>query len=59
MALSVVEREYLKLLKPELAQAIQSGDPNRAATFARELAKLRRKSMKLAPKTIREGGHNE
>jgi hypothetical protein len=44
MPLTIVDREYLKLLKPELAAAIRNGDPDRAASFARELAKLRRKS---------------
>ena len=40
MSLNVVEKEYLKLLRPELANAIRNGEPDRAASFARELAKL-------------------
>lgn len=43
MGLNVVEKEYLKLLKPHLAEAIRSGEPDRAASFAKELAKLQRK----------------
>ena len=43
--LSVVEREYLKLLKPELRQAIKEGDPLRAASFAKEIARLQRKKL--------------
>lgn len=44
--LTVVEREYLKALRLELRKAIQDGEPDRAATFAREVAKLRRKQIK-------------
>jgi hypothetical protein len=43
MALNLVEVEYVKLLEPELKAAIESGEPNRAASFAKELARLRRK----------------
>lgn len=43
--LTVVEREYLKLLKPELRQAIKEGDPGRAASFAKEIARLQRKKL--------------
>ena len=43
MGLNVVEKEYLKLLKPQLADAIRSGEPDRAASFAKELARLQRK----------------
>lgn len=43
--LSVVEREYLKLLKPELQQAIEQGEPERAASFAKEIARLQRKKL--------------
>jgi len=44
MGLSVVEIEYLKLLEPELKAAIENGEPGRAASFAKELARLRRKA---------------
>jgi hypothetical protein len=43
--LTIVETEYKKLLRPELRNAINSGDPERAAAFAKELAKLRRKEL--------------
>lgn len=43
MALNIVEKEFLKVLKPQLADAIRSGEPNRAASFAKELARLQRK----------------
>jgi len=43
--LTVVEREYLRLLKPELRQAIKEGDPGRAASFAKEVARLQRKKL--------------
>ena len=46
MILTIVEKEYLKLLKPELADAIRSGEPERAASFAKELARLQRKKLK-------------
>jgi len=45
MALNIVEREFLKVLKPQLADAIKSGEPDRAASFAREIAKLQRKKQ--------------
>lgn len=45
MALNIVEKEYLKLLKPQLADAIRSGEPDRAASFAKELARLQRKKL--------------
>ena len=41
--LTVIEREYLKLLRPELRQAVKEGDPTRAASFAKEIARLQRK----------------
>jgi hypothetical protein len=43
--LTVVEREYLKLLQPELRQAIKEGEPIRAASFAKEIARLQRKRL--------------
>ena len=43
--LSLVEVEYRKLLKPELRNAINTGEPERAAAFAKALAKLRRKEL--------------
>lgn len=43
--LSVVEVEYRKLLRPELKNAINIGDPERAAAFAKALAKLHRKEI--------------
>lgn len=43
MALNLVEIEYVKLLEPELKEAISNGEPDRAASFAKELARLRRK----------------
>jgi len=45
MGLTVVEQEYLRLLRPELRQAIKEGDPVRAASFAKELARLQRKKL--------------
>lgn len=44
--LTIVEIEYRKLLRTELKQAINAGEPDRAAAFAKELAKLRRKELK-------------
>ena len=41
--LSIVEREYLRLLRPELRRAIKEGEPERAASFAKEIARLERK----------------
>lgn len=46
MSLSLVEREYLRLLKPELHKAIEAGEPERAASFAKEIARLRRKAKR-------------
>jgi hypothetical protein len=46
MSLTIVEKEYLRLLKPQLADAIRNGEPDRAASFARELARLKRKKLK-------------
>ena len=51
--LSVVEVEYVKLLKPELQQAIEQGEPERAAAFAKEIARLQRKKLQAA------GGNND
>jgi hypothetical protein len=48
MGLTVVDREYLKLLRPELATAIRNGEPDRAASLARAIAKLRRKTIRAA-----------
>jgi hypothetical protein len=45
--LTVVEKEYLKVLMPELREAIRSGEPDRAASFAREAARLQRKKIRL------------
>lgn len=44
MALSIVEREYIRVLKPQLRDALREGNPKRAALLARELAKLRRRA---------------
>lgn len=61
MSLSIVEIEYLKLLEPELRQAIEDGEPNRAASFAKELARLRRKAkhdrVQAQTSPAGEGGH--
>lgn len=46
--LSVVEREYLKALKPELRAAIRDGLPERAATFAKAIARLERKKLRAS-----------
>ncbi|MBL7145828.1 MAG: hypothetical protein ISS76_16440 [Phycisphaerae bacterium] len=43
--LSIVEVEYRRMLLPELEKAVSSGEPERAATFAKALAKLRRKEL--------------
>jgi len=43
--LSEVEIEYRKMLLPELDKAVRSGEPERAAAFAKALAKLRRKEL--------------
>ena len=43
--LTIVEKEYLKLLKPELRRAIREGDLQRAASFAKEIARLQRKKL--------------
>jgi hypothetical protein len=40
----MVETEYLRLLEPELRAAIENGEPDRAASFAKEIARLRRKA---------------
>lgn len=48
--ISAEELEYLKLLKPELQQAIEQGELVRAASFAKELARLRRKELQLSSK---------
>ena len=52
-ALSCVEVEYRKLLKKELTKAIDNGEPDRAAAFSRELAKLRRKELRLLAAGVR------
>jgi len=41
-----VETEYLRLLQPELEAAIENGEPDRAASFAKEIARLRRKAKR-------------
>ena len=51
--LNIVEREYLKALRPELRRAIESGEPERAATFAKAIARLQRK--RLAGKRKKNG----
>ncbi|MBN2457320.1 MAG: hypothetical protein JXB29_12425 [Sedimentisphaerales bacterium] len=51
--LTIVEQEYLKVVRLELRQAIKEGEPQRAMSFAKEAARLQRK--KLASKE----GHNE
>lgn len=48
MSLSIVDREYLKVVKRELATAIRNGEPERAASFARALARLIRKDKSQA-----------
>lgn len=42
MILKEVERTYVKALKPELKKAIVDGEPDRAASFAKTLAKIYR-----------------
>jgi hypothetical protein len=49
-----ITQEYIKILKPELRKAIQAGEPDRAASFARELAKLHRKRQ-ISKKTTKKG----
>jgi len=44
MALGEIEKAYAKALKPELKKAIVSGEPERAASFAKALAKVYRKA---------------
>jgi hypothetical protein len=51
--LTCVEIEYMRLLKDELNVALRKGEPERAAAFSKELAKLRRKEIRL------NGGVNE
>jgi len=46
--LSIVEREYLKALKPELRAAIKDGLPERAASFAKAIARLERKKLRCS-----------
>lgn len=41
-----METEYLRLLQPELEAAIENGEPDRAASFAKEIARLRRKAKR-------------
>ena len=43
MRLNPVEIELLKILRPKLAEAIRHGEPERAAKYAKDLAKLVRK----------------
>jgi hypothetical protein len=45
--LTCVEIEYMRLLKDELNIALRKGEPERAAAFSKELAKLRRKEIRL------------
>ena len=45
MPLTCVEKEYEKVIRPELKKAIREGEPDRAASFAKELAKLQRKKL--------------
>lgn len=58
MGLTIVEVEYVKLLEPELKRAIDNGEPDRAATFAKELARLRRKAKSDAGGRRQPGGAN-
>jgi len=51
--LTVVEKEYLKVLMPELRKAISGGEPDRAASFAREAARLQRKKIKSSTILVR------
>jgi len=51
--LSLVEIEYKKLLKPELKVALAEGDADRAAAFAKALARLRRKELALQDRGTR------
>lgn len=57
MSLNVVEREYIKLLRPELTAAIRDGEPDRAASFARELAKLVRKRRRASQQHLSKGAN--
>ncbi len=41
----MVEVEYQRMLQPELKKAVSNGEPERAAAFAKALAKLRRKEL--------------
>ena len=52
--LDIADREYLKALKPELRRAIESGDVERAATYAKAIARLHRK--RLEGKQKKNGG---
>jgi hypothetical protein len=44
--LTIVERAYLRSLKPELKKALADGAPERAATFAKVVARLIRKAKR-------------
>ncbi len=50
MTLKDVEKTYVKALKPELRKAIVSGEPERAASFAKALAKVYRKTQQATAK---------
>lgn len=45
--LGAVDIEYRRLCERELRLALQTGDSDRAASFAKALAKLRRKEIRL------------
>ena len=47
---SEIDRAYLKALRPELQKAIKAGEPDRAASFAKAIARLIRK-QKLSTQT--------
>jgi len=59
MALTIVEREYLRLLEPELKAAIDNGEPDRAACFAKAIARLRRKANQREAKDAGKAGSKE
>ena len=59
MVLNCVEQEYVRLLKPQLAEAIMCGKLERAASFAKELAKIHRKSLRREETKKEIGAHDE
>jgi len=49
-----INQAYIEALQPELTRAILAGEPDRAASFARELAKLHRRRRR-PKKTTKKG----